>query len=83
MKIGEIWEYKAHGCLVKIVRIWLDEDDDDDEMVEVKSLGCDAEDNVNVFEGLSLDLDDDEFPYYFREEFLQEFRKVYEDKSDL
>ena len=52
-------------------------------MVEVKSLGCDAEDNVNVFEGLSLDLDDDEFPYYFREEFLQEFRKVYEDKSDL
>jgi hypothetical protein len=86
MKVGETWQYKAHGCLVKIVRIWIDkeeeEEDGDGMMIEIKSLGCEVDnvdENTERFGEYGLDMDPDEFPYYFREEFLKEFRRVYDE----
>jgi hypothetical protein len=66
MKVGEIWRYKHDGCIVRITKIWQDEPEDRDLMVAVEPLNEDA---------------DDTFADYFRDRFIVEFERVYDEMS--
>lgn len=68
MKVGEIWRYKEEGIPVRIIRIWQDEPEDHDLMVALELV-----DLVNYNE------DDDGFADYFRDEFIVQFERVYDE----
>ena len=57
MEIGEKWKYKEDGVEVKIVRIWQDEKEDEEKMIQVKTIDGSPNDFPNYFES--------EFPRYF------------------